>query len=91
MALYAIIALSEPEKLKQAVITQYGANHYEFGRSTWFVADDGSSKQVSDRLGLTNGGIGSTGVVLLFTAYSGWGPPGAWAWLQERGSAIPNG
>lgn len=91
MALYVIIALSGEAPLQDAIATQYGSNHYAYAHNVWFVSDDGSSKQVADKIGLTDGRIGAAGAVLAFNAYSGFGPLPAWEWLQQRGSATPNG
>jgi hypothetical protein len=91
MAVFAVIAYSEPLRLKQAVVEQCGANQYELTPGCWFVVDDGTTKLVADKLGLTDGKIGAQGVVPLFTGYSGWGPRAAWDWLQNAKSAAPNG
>jgi hypothetical protein len=57
MPVFAVVAHTNPSALKSAVVTQYGANHYELSSSIWFVSDAGSSKTVADKLGVTNGAL----------------------------------
>ena len=91
MPVFAVVAHTNPSALKSAVVAQYGANHYEFSPSVWFVSDAGSSKTVADKLGVTNGAFGGQAVILTFTAYSGFGPATAWSWLAQHPEAISNG
>ena len=91
MAIFAVIARSDPAKMKAAIERQYGANHHEFASDVWFVPDVGTTKDVADKIGLTGGTVGSEGVVLGFTGYSGWGPPAGWQWLGARPDTVPNG
>lgn len=91
MAVFAVIATTEPERVNAAVIEQYGANHFRFSPTTWFVVDDGTSLFVSEKLGIADGRIGAQGAVLLFTGYSGYAAPQVWQWLRTLGSAVPNG
>lgn len=91
MAIFVIIASTNAEKLKAAVVAQYGANHYEFSTSSWFVPDSGSTKDVADKLGLTGGVVGAQGVVTKMTAYSGWAASAGWTFLGQHPEAVPNG
>jgi hypothetical protein len=91
MAVFAVIASSQPENIKAAVIEQYGANHFQFTSNVWFVPDTGTTKDVMDKLGLTGGKIGAQGVVLKFDAYAGYGPAAAWTWLDKNPDAVAHG
>ena len=91
MPIFSVIATVNPSALKNAVTTQYGANHFEFSPSVWFVPDTGTSKNVLDKLGLADGKIGAQGVVLKFTGFSGYASAAAWTWLQANSDAVPNG
>jgi hypothetical protein len=91
MPVFAVIATVNPAALKTAVVTQYGANHYEFSPTVWFVPDVGTTEQVSNKLGLAGGKIGAQGVVLRFTGFSGYAGANAWTWLQSNSDAVTNG
>jgi hypothetical protein len=91
MAVFVVIGSVKSDALKAAIIQQYGANHYEFASNAWFVPDVGTTKDVMDKLGLQNGGIGAQGVVLRFTAYAGYANAAGWTWLQKNSDAVPLG
>lgn len=91
MAVFAIVATSAPHLLKAAVTAQYGASHYEFSSNVWFVSDTGTTKDVSDKLGIADGKVGALGAVLLISGYSGRATASAWTWLQQFPEARPNG
>jgi hypothetical protein len=92
MAVFAIIGTENPAAMKAAIVAQYGLNHYEFAPNAWFVSDGGTTKIVSDKLGITNGQNAVQGVVLKFSGYSGRTAATAWTWLQTFPlEAVPNG
>jgi|HubBroStandDraft_6_1064221.scaffolds.fasta_scaffold202639_3 hypothetical protein len=91
MSVFAVIGSTNPNAIKDAIVKQYGANHYQFAENAWFVPDNGTSKTVADKLGITNGGIGALGVILKFDAYSGWASADAWKWLATQSGVLPNG
>ena len=91
MAVFVVIGAVNSEAIKTAVVAQYGANHYEFSPTSWFVSDAATTKEISDKLGITTGVNGVQGAVLKFNAYSGLAAATAWTWLQTKGESIPNG
>lgn len=91
MAVFAVISTGNASAIKSAVVTQYGANHYEFAPYVWFVNDGGTTKDVADKLGMTKGDDNVQGLVLKFDGYSGRGPATAWTWLQGFPTTVSNG
>jgi hypothetical protein len=91
MAVYAVVGTSNPQAIKQSIVAQYGANHYEVAGNAWFVNDAGTSKDVADKLGISTGVNGVLGVVVRFDAYSGRHAATAWTWLQAIPGLVPNG
>ncbi len=91
MAVFAVIAATNADKLQAAVIAQYGANHFQFSPSAWFVPDNGTTQDVATKLGLTGGAVGALGVVTKIGAYSGWASAAAWTFLGNHPEAIANG
>lgn len=91
MAVFVVIGTVNAETIKTAVVTQYGANHYEFSPASWFISDTGTTKEVADKLGITAGTGDVQGAVLKFNSYSGRAAATAWTWLQSKGEATPNG
>jgi hypothetical protein len=91
MSVFVVIGRTNPNSIREAVVRQYGANHYQFSESSWFVQDNGTTKDVADKLGIVNGELGAQGVVLRFDAYSGFAPADGWKWLGSQPGTIPNG
>jgi len=91
MAAFVVIGTINPTAIKTAIVAQYGANHYEFAPNVWFVSDSGPTKNVADKLGITQGVNDVQGAVLRFDAYTGRAAATAWSWLQAKGEATPNG
>ncbi len=91
MAVFAIVASSNPTAMQTAVTTQYGANHFQFTSNVWFVSDVGSTKDVADKIGITDNRIGALGGVFRIDAYSGYASNAAWAWLQPFTEVRSNG
>jgi hypothetical protein len=91
MSVFAIIGSKGPELLGEAIVTQYGASHYELASNVWLVSDSGSTRDVAERLGLPDGKLGASGVVLLISAYSGWSNGSLWTWLRRFPEVIPRG
>jgi hypothetical protein len=91
MSVFVIIGSVNPNFIAEAVVRQYGANHYQLTSNAWFVPDNGTTKDVADKLGITNGAIGAQGVILKFDGYSGWASAEAWKWLASQSGALPNG
>lgn len=91
MSVFAVIGSVNSEAIGAAVVKQYGANHYRFTTNVWLVPDSGTSKDVSEKLGLTNGGLNAQGVVLRFEGYSGFAAADGWKWLATQSGVISNG
>jgi len=91
MAVFAVIGSGNPVAIKQAIVAQYGANHYEFAPNAWLVPDAGTTKDVADKLGITKGDANVQGIVLRFDAYSGRAAATTWTWIAANPGTIPNG
>ena len=91
MSIFAVIASENPGGVNQSIVRQYGANHYRFAENAWFVSDNGTTKDVADKLGITNGAIQAQGVVLKFDGYSGWASSAGWDWISKQSGGISNG
>ena len=89
--MYAIIATTNPSLMKVSVESVYGDNCRQFTDNIWLVHDTGSTKDIADKVHLTDGANGCTGVVLAFSGYSGFENSDNWVWLARHPEALPNG
>ncbi|GAB1393340.1 hypothetical protein MASR1M60_15030 [Rhodocyclaceae bacterium] len=72
-----------PQKggLKDVVEKKFGNLAYSLPGGEWIVAFNGTSKQLSDDLGISEGGFGSV-LVLNFSGYWGRASKDLWEWLD---------
>lgn len=91
MSVFAVIASKNPERVREAVVRQYGENHYQFADNAWFVPDNGTTKEIAGKLGIMSGGLDASGVVLKFDGYSGYASREGWDWLSKQAGVISNG
>jgi hypothetical protein len=89
MASFIVIAISNPAAVTSAVSATYPGNHIKIRDEAWLVRDDGTSKDVSDKLKITTGtpsaGPSGSGVVFGVSGYFGIASPSIWEFLQNKG------
>jgi hypothetical protein len=88
MAIFAIIAQpsSGPDNLESAIARAYKDNFLQLGAGNWLVADSVTSKEVSDKLGVTDGKNGSA-VVIEVASYYGRASTNIWSWVKNKWEA----
>ncbi len=84
MTIFVVIALTEVEKVREAVEAEYVAQSRSLGPSSWLVVDDLTATEVSAKLKISDGGLGAQAVVLRVSAYTGFAASGLWDWLGSR-------
>lgn len=90
MTIYAIIAHANPDKLASAIATTFKDAHLQLNEKAWLVAGTGTSKEISDRLGVTDGKSGSA-VIVEISNYYGRAPNNVWAWIKNKWEATSDG
>lgn len=85
MTLFAIIQQPGPnsEKLANAVGTAYPDAVYNLGNQAWIVSDSATAKDVSDKIGISEGENGS-GAVFEIASYFGRANPAIWTWMKSK-------
>jgi hypothetical protein len=83
MSLFVIIPTSAPSQALGTVVTQKFANKsYRLPMGEWLVSYVGTTKQLSDELGITDGTVGVSAVVLLFNGHWGRANNDIWEWIS---------
>jgi hypothetical protein len=85
-----VFGVAKPELLTPAIQQVYSADSFNVGPGQWFVADSGTAKEVSDKLGITDGALGAA-VVVSAAGYFGRYQANLWEWLAAEMRATPNG
>lgn len=84
MTIYVVVAKAGSEKLDAKVKSTYPDENHAFSGSSWFVYDTGTTKQVSEKLGIADGTLGTQAIVMPITGWSGFAPSDTWEWLKPR-------
>lgn len=90
MSIFAIIPLGTNSKLAEAVTMQFAAPlSMSLPGGAWLVAGQGTAQDVSNRIGITDGHVGSA-LVVEASSYYGRASPDVWSWVKSNweGAAI---
>lgn len=93
MNVFAIIRVSEPEKIKAALEENFSKNKHYIGSDTWLVAFDGTAAELSEKIGVTSAsGQSAAGaaIIVRFEDYFGRAPRPIWDWIKNK-LEEPNG
>lgn len=76
--------INDAEALNMAISEKFGNNAYQLpGAGAWLISYDGTAKELSDALGITDGSPG-TGVIVSVGSYYGRAPTDIWEWMKVR-------
>ena len=84
MANFVVIPLSkDTTQLSKIISDKYGNDAYSLENGDTLVSYTGTSKQLSDELGITDG-VNGNALVLNFSGYWGRAVPDVWEWINEH-------
>jgi hypothetical protein len=84
MAIFLITPIARPDSIIQAIKTNFPDDSYVIpSTNSVFVKFSGTSKEISDKLKISDGETG-TGIVVPVTNYYGRAPTDIWEWLKSR-------
>jgi hypothetical protein len=84
MAIFLVLARTEPEKVQAKIHLVYPGENIEFSSTSWFVYDTLTTQEVAEKLQMTKGEVGAEGIVLSAAVWTGYGPSAVWEWLAVR-------
>ena len=92
MTLFAIIQQPGPnsEKLANAIGNAYPDAVYGLDGGAWIISDTATAKDVSDKIGISDGENGS-GIILEIASYFGLANPAVWSWMKTKWERPPSG
>lgn len=88
MAIFLIVPISNPTGVEQAITEQQKLGKLDFTKlpsSGFFVSFSGTSQELSNLVGISEGTSG-TGVVVAVSSYFGRAPTNIWDWVKSRWS-----
>ena len=84
MGIFLVTAINDPSKVEASIKAHFNGEYYQVPHNNaWFVVFNGTTKELSDKIGLTNAANG-TGVVIAVSNYYGRAPTDMWEWLKTR-------
>jgi hypothetical protein len=83
MTIFAILRVSEPAKVKAALVENYRDDHIDLGASEWMVSDKGTAVDVSNKLKISEGENGIA-IIVGVAGYYGRAPTPIWDWMKAK-------
>lgn len=84
MAVFMIVpTVHEPSQLKARLIDMFAGHFHELPKGEFLVKYTGTSRQLSDDLGITDGTNGAA-VVASLGGYYGRAPNDVWEWIKQN-------
>ncbi len=85
MGLFLITPINDPAAVSRAVEKMFHGDHYKVPRSSSLIVSfGGTTKELSDNLGLSEGIDGMSGMVVSIGNYYGRAPSDMWEWMDSR-------
>ena len=81
--MFMVVATSGADKVRVAVEKLGAETYYELKSDTWLILFDGTTRKLSEEIGIRNGTNGS-GVVAAIAGYSGRASSELWEWLKVK-------
>ena len=93
MAIFAIISQAPRPEITERLNGLFGAKMHKFSDSSWIVIDEGTAKQVAEKIGAGKEGDIRTSVIVLTLTGSYWGraQTETWDWLRDAVQGGANG
>ncbi len=82
--MFAVLGQTNVEKLSIAIKEKYPNDNFPLANGQWILVIDGTAKGLSDSLGISDGSLGATAVVVLFTSYFGRASTQLWEWIASK-------
>lgn len=83
MKIFAILFVNKSEAGEKAIKARYPNDHLKISDLSWLVSDDITTKEVSDKLDISEGGSGSA-VVVSTNGYFGRASTNIWEWMKTK-------
>ena len=83
MTIFAVFRVKNPASLGNAIEHEFKDDHLKVADHEWLISFTGTARELSDRLGITDGTNGSA-MVFAMSGYSGRAATDIWEWIKTR-------
>lgn len=86
MNVFVVFKVSDHDKMDAAIKKQYPGDHLKLQTDEWLLADSATAKDVSDKIGATDGSSGSA-IIFKMDSYYGRAATDIWDWVKTKSEA----
>ena len=86
MSTFIVIPISDVDDFDTKPLEELGNKSYRLPNKEWLVSYNGTSRQLSDELGISNSD-NSSAVVFNFSSYWGRAKKDVWEWIEANGES----
>ncbi len=90
MPVFVVIPDLEKQQTEARIRERFTNQSYRLPQGEWLVAFNGTTKELSDLLGISQGENGASAFVVAIAGYYGRAPSDIWEWLNARVNASPS-
>jgi len=84
MTVFVAINVSQPDRFEIALKANFADDHFQISPREWLIAAKGSTaKDISDKLGITDGSNGAA-IIFVTAGYYGRGANNIWEWISVK-------
>ena len=83
MSIFVIFRALSPAQLEAALVREFPDDHRKLENNEYLVSAAGSAKEVSDKLGISDGNTGPA-IVFRMSSYFGRAPGEIWEWIKLK-------
>lgn len=81
MAIFVIFNAANPQSIAAALQREYPNDHLTVAEGQWLVSATGVAKDISDKLGITDGTV-SSAIIFSMANYFGRASTDIWDWIK---------
>jgi hypothetical protein len=86
MSIFVVFRVSNPDKMQAALEAAVPNDFLDAGHNEWLVSFKGTTKDLSDKLGVSDGSNGAA-IIFGMAGYFGRAPTNIWDWIKAKAEA----
>lgn len=87
MGIFVIFRVANAAKMSAALKTHFPDDHLDIGQNEWLVSAKGTAKEISDKLGISDGAGAGNAIVFSMGSYFGRAATNIWDWIKAKSEA----
>jgi hypothetical protein len=84
MSIYAVLSRTDNPALEARILELFPNDHYKYSPAQWFISSQGTAKELSDKIGISDKEQNLSAVILSISHYWGRASTDLWDWMKSR-------